>query len=380
MIGSGTKKMNIAFFTIEFPAFAQNYILNQITGLVDRRCAVDIYADREGILPEPLPEIEKYGLLQKTFYFRTYYSHHFNHGFSVEVMPYLSEKPYDIIHCQFGPMGLNAETLRRSGAISGKLITSFRGFDMGRMIQTYGKRIYDPLFEKGDLFLPVSESMKQQLTELGCPREKIVVHPTGIDCEKFQVPQRKPHENGKIKLISIARLVEKKGLEYAIRAVSTLSKKYGIEYCIAGDGPLKGKLEQLVRDLNAQEIIHISGWKNPRAIPELLQSSHILLAPSVTAQDGDQEGIPNALKEAMAAGLPVVSTFHSGISELVQDGISGYLAPERNAKILEEKLDHLLTHPETWTKMGEAGREHVQKNYDLQRLNDRLMEIYKNLL
>jgi colanic acid/amylovoran biosynthesis glycosyltransferase len=374
------KIMDIAFFTIEFPVFAQNYILSQITGLIDRRCSIDIYADRAGTLPEPVPDIEKYGLLQKTSYFKTYHAHYFNHGFSVEVMPYLREKPYDIIHCQFGPMGLNADTLRRSGAISGKLITSFRGFDMGRMIQTYGKRIYDPLFEKGDLFLPVNEHMKQQLTELGCPRKKIIVHPTGIDCEKFRSAQHKPYEKGKIKLISIARLVEKKGLEYAIQAVSTLSKKYDIEYCIAGDGPLRKKLEQLIRDLNAQEIIHLSGWKNKQAILELLQSSHILLAPSVTGQDGDQEGIPNALKEAMASGLPVISTFHGGISELVQDGISGYLVPERNAKILEEKLDDLMAHPEAWPKLGKAGREHVQKNYDLETLNDRLMDIYKNLL
>jgi len=371
--------MDIAFFTIEFPAFAQNYILDQMTGMIDRGCGVGIYADRAGSLPEPIPEIEKYQLPQKTSYFKTYHYHYLNHEFSVGIMPYLRRKPYDILHCQFGPMGLNVDILRRSRSVSGKLITSFRGFDLGRTIQNYGKHIYDSLFEKGNLFLPVSEYMKNQLLELGCPREKIVVHPTGIDCEKFRPAQRKNAGGRKIRLMSAARLVEKKGLEYAFQAVAALSKKHDIEYIIAGDGPLKESLKALIQGLDARDIIHLAGWKSRPAVLELMQSSDIFLAPSGTAKDGDQEGIPNALKEAMAVELPVISTFHSGISELVENGISGHLIPEKNAKILEEKLEDLLSHPEKRPKMGKAGRRHVEKNYNLKELNNRLLEIYRNL-
>lgn len=371
--------MNIALFTIEFPAYAQNYILSQITGLIDRGCEIEIYADRAGRVPEAIPEIEKYRLLQKTYYFKTYSYHALSQGLYIGAMPLLRERPYDILHCQFGAMGLNVETLRRCGGISGKMITSFRGFDIGRMIYTHGRHIYDPLFENGDLFLPVSENMKQQLIEIGCPPEKIIVHPTGIDCEKFQTSGAQPGPDDKIRLISIARLVEKKGLEYSIQAAVSLSRKYNLEYQIAGDGPLRAKLQQMISDLNAGETIHLLGWKNQDEIKALLQCAHIFLAPSVTGNDGDQEGIPNVLKEAMAMGLQVISTFHSGIPELVQEGISGFLIPEKDIKALKERLIHLLSHLELWAEMGRAGRDHVKKNYTVEKLNDQLIQIYKNL-
>jgi len=104
------------------------------------------------------------------------------------------------------------------------------------------------------------------------------------------------------------------------------------------------------------------------------------LAPSITSQNGDQEGIPTTLMEAMACGLPVLSTFHSGIPELVQDGQSGFLVPERDVEALAEKLEHLLNHQECWSEMGLAGRKFVEANHDINKLNDRLVEIYEQLL
>lgn len=97
----------------------------------------------------------------------------------------------------------------------------------------------------------------------------------------------------------------------------------------------------------------------------MLHSSDILLAPSVTAENGDQEGIPGSLMQAMACGLPVVSTLHSGIPELVEDGVSGFLAPERNAEVLAEKLEYLLEHPELWEPMGKAGRLRVAQDFEI---------------
>jgi colanic acid/amylovoran/stewartan biosynthesis glycosyltransferase WcaL/AmsK/CpsK len=103
------------------------------------------------------------------------------------------------------------------------------------------------------------------------------------------------------------------------------------------------------------------------------------LAPSVTGCDGNQEGIPVVLMEALAQGIPVVTTQHSGIPELVRDGESGFLVTERDADALAEKLTYLVEHPETWSRMGIKGRSHVEQHYNIDKLNDRLVEIFKQV-
>jgi glycosyltransferase involved in cell wall biosynthesis len=244
-----------------------------------------------------------------------------------------------------------------------------------------GKDVYSPLFEKGDLFLPISEKWKRKLIELGCDKNKISVHHMGVDCQKINMSIRKFVKNNQLRILTIARLVEKKGVEYGIRAVTELNAKYdNIEYNIIGDGPLRNRCAQLIQESNMENKIHLLGRLDQKQVYQLIEKSHILLCPSVTSTDGDQEGIPVALMEAMAAGLPVISTRHSGIPELVQDGVSGFLVPERNIKELTDKLIYLLEHPEIWADMCRAGRAQVEANYDINKLNNHLVEIYQNLL
>lgn len=155
----------------------------------------------------------------------------------------------------------------------------------------------------------------------------------GIDTKKFLFSPRKLRFDGKIHLLTVARLVEKKGIQYSIQAVAKVVKKYPqIEYKIAGDGPLKSDMESLIDGLKVNGNVKLLGGKQQGEIIELMKDADIFLAPSVTSNDGDQEGIPVAIMEALAQGLPVISTYHSGIPELVQDGISGFLVPERDTK------------------------------------------------
>ena len=113
---------------------------------------------------------------------------------------------------------------------------------------------------------------------------------------------------------------------------------------------------------------------------EILDNCQLFVAPSVTATDGNQEGIPNVPKEAMAMGLPVVSTQHSGIPELDQDGISGFLVRERDAEAIAEKLTYLIEHPEIWGQFGREGRAKVEEKNDISKLNDELFELYQPLV
>ncbi|MGV2831203.1 glycosyltransferase [Myxosarcina sp. GI1(2024)] len=211
-------------------------------------------------------------------------------------------------------------------------------------------------------------------------KKKIIVHHMGINCDDFAFIPREPTADSSTKLVSVCRLVEKKGIEYAIRAVAKLARsRRNIEYNIVGDGELKPKLQELITELNIGDRIKLLGWKQKTEVIDLLNNSDLLLAPSVTARNGDREGIPVALMEAMAMGLPVISTLHSGIPELVEHGVSGFLVPERDSDAIAEKLEYFLEHPEVWTEMGKAGREIVTQNYNIDKLNNRLVEIYQDL-
>ncbi len=406
--------MKIAFIVDEFPSLTQTFVLNQITGLVERGHDVDIFAEKARSGLESHEEIKRYDLLKRTSYHGVpknkflrifnclYYVVKFipknplavfrslnifqygiraaNLNLFYQVIPYLEKGPHDIVHCQFGLLAPKALLLKKIGAISGKFVTSFRGYDIFKNLDSM-TRVYDELFREGDLFMSVSQSIKQRLIEEGCDKKKIVVHHSGIDCEKFEYSKLRRSNGERTKLLTIERLVEKKGVAYAIEAVNRLiASGKCITYDVIGDGMLRGDLERLIEDLGVGSDVRLLGWRNHEEVIRLLQNAHILVAPSVNATDGDKEGIPNVVKEAMALGLPVISTLHSGIPELVQDGISGFLVPERDVGALAEKLSYLIDHPEIWSGMGRAGRDCVEKHYDINKLNDKLVGNYQRLL
>ena len=403
----------------EFPILSETFILNQITGLIERNHSVDIYALDKGSADKTSkvhPDVEKYHLLNCTYYVSVIPANQFwrvlqalglllancykqplvllrslnvfKYGkqaasgrLMYTAIPFLNKKPYDIIHCQFGMYGLNGMSLQNIGAIKGKLITSFRGFDISWYIQEYGEHVYHKLFAQGDFFLPNCEYFKRLLLKLGCDEKKIRVHRSGIDCSRFVFTPRRLHSDGRVRIATTGRLIEKKGIEYSIRAIALIaSVNPNIEYNIIGDGPLKENLQQLINSLNVSNIVKLLGWKKQQEVIEILNNSHIFVAPSVTGKDGDQEGIPNVLKEAMAMGLPVIGTLHGGIPELIEDGISGCLVPERDADAISQKLSYLIEHSQVWAEMGQAGRTHVEEHYDINKLNDELVQIYQQLL
>jgi len=243
-----------------------------------------------------------------------------------------------------------------------------------------GEDVYDELFRNGDLFLPISGYFKKRLIELGCDEAKVKVHRMGISSADFPFTVRTLSEDEPVRLLSIARLVEKKGIVYSLRAFARLIRQFDLEYRIVGDGPLRQRIENLIADLGISDRVKLMGWLQQEEVAELLNDTHILVAPSVVGPEGDIEGIPNALIEAQAMGVPVVTTYHSGIPELVQDGKSGYLVPERDVDALTDRLGHLVDNPDLWPAMGKAGRAHVEKKYDIEKLNDQLVEHYRYLV
>ena len=327
--------MRIALIVTEFPSLSQTFVLNQITGLIDRGHDVEIFAENASANAKIHQDVMDYNLLKRTCYHREMSrnmpknklnrilkslgyiikylpmepltvltslnifkygkrSASFYHLF--QIIPFLNRDPYNIIHCHFGPVGNYAVMLKDFGAITGKIVTTFHGFDLSTYIKSKGNHIYEELFAKGDLFLPISERWKEKLIKLGCPKEKIIVHRMGIDIRRFSITEKEVSNNRGITLLTVARLVEKKGVKYGIQAFAKLQKIYPwIQYVIVGDGPLRNELLNLVSILNLSNRVKLLGWKNQEEIAKLMSHADILLAPSVTSKDGDQEGIPVVL-------------------------------------------------------------------------------------
>ena len=228
--------------------------------------------------------------------------------------------------------------------------------------------------------MPVSREFRSRLLSLGVPEDRIVVHHSGIDLRRFAYSPRRAPE-GATELLFVGRLAEKKGLTYLLDAVSMLvGAGRDVKLTVIGEGELGPMMRTQCNDLGIADRVVFFGSGTQEQVVSALQRSHILVAPSVTAASGDQEGIPNVLKEAMATGMPVVSTYHSGIPELVEHGVSGLLAPERDAAALAALLTELVDHPESWPSFGLAARRKVEAEYDAERLNDELVAAYRALL
>lgn len=291
----------------------------------------------------------------------------------------------DLLHCHFGYRGHLAAALKSLGLLDARIVTTFHGVDMSAEIDRKGRDFYSLLFRFGDLFLPVSRMWADKLLALGCDPAKIAVHHVGIDCSRNEFRLRRPvlQAGAPVKLMSIGRLVEKKGHGYALQALARLRAdrpELQIQFDVIGDGPLLGPLKELARDLDLIDVVTFHGGLPHDQTLALLDQAAIFVLPSVTAEDGDMEGIPVSLMEAMARGLLVVSTFHSGIPELVEDGVTGLLVPERDVAALAGAIERGIECADDWPDMLRAARKTIETKFDRQELGLRLIEHYQDVL
>ena len=362
-----SRPLHILFVVEYFPSSSQIYILNMITGLIERGHTVSIFSLRKNNDRYIHPDIEKYGLLKMVTY-----------GKFPTKLP-----NYDIVFCQFGGLGkvmleipyLSAWLQQR------KMVVCLRGFDMMEYVKN-SSHINNYLFKKIDLFLPVCAYFKKRFIALGCPEKKIIVHHSAINCSQFFFKIRQKPEKGFINVIFVGRLVRKKGIPYAIKAIAEVIKKHtNVRLTIIGDGPERKNLQDLIRRLKLSgDQARILGWKNHDELVAILNRSHIFLLPSVTPSNGNVEGIANALKEAMAMGLIPVSTWHAGTPELIDNGISGFLVPEKNTLALVNAINYIIDHPEQWESIGLAARKKIENEFEIKKSAQELETIFYTLI
>ncbi|HTY10698.1 MAG TPA: glycosyltransferase [Bacteroidota bacterium] len=267
------------------------------------------------------------------------------------------------------------------------LFTTFYGVDASKLgkIPSWQKR-YEGLFDYGTAFLAEGSFLKRQLVDLGCPSDKIIIQHLGVELKKY--PQ-KQFEGRKAKrrliLLQVSSFREKKGIQYSLEAVALLRKAgCEVEFRLIGSGDepeAEERIRSLVLRLNIGDCVSLLGPRGHHETIEEMVKADIFLHPSVTAADGDNEGgAPVGIIEASAVGLPVVSTVHADIPEVVLDRVTGSLVPERDSVKLAEELSRLIQAPETMAAFGKAGREHIAENYNLTTQLQKLENIYASYL
>lgn len=282
---------------------------------------------------------------------------------------------FDAIHCQFGPSGVVASQLRRAGIVSGPISVAFYGYDITREPRLRGPSFYRELFEDASIILPNSEYLAGLLRAAGAPTGKVAVHRLGIEIERFARVDRSDRDpSAPWRAIAVGRCVEKKGFEQLIRAVAAAGDRAGrLEVAVVGDGPLRPGLERMAKELGVADRIRFTGWLAHDAMPAAMAAADCMIAPSVTAADGDMEGLPLVVVEAMATGLPVIGTRHSGIPEAVLDGQNGRIVEERDVEGLANAIV-ATADPAVRNRWGDRSREIAVERFDHRRLIEGLVE------
>ncbi len=199
----------------------------------------------------------------------------------------------------------------------------------------------------------------------------------GLDLRQWPFLPRKSLSEP-LSIVSVGRLTSKKGHAYLLRAVHELVQQ-GIEVnChLLGDGPLRAELEAEVAELGIGKEVVFHGHVPQEALSSWYQKAGVLVQASVIAGNGDRDGIPNVLLEAMASGLPVIATEVSGIPELVRDGETGILVPQRDSARIAGALLHLLEHPEIYQSISQRGRGWIEEAFGIDRATEQLLELHR---
>ena len=406
--------MKVGFFLLKFPLSSETFVLNQITAFIDMGFEVEIVALQKGDTQNTHAAWTQYNLAAKTRWLQDEPQgkvaklrhrasqtlrgiHRKNTWQALNIKRYGAESrnlilsaicgrvatPFhaDVFIAHFGPAGVTAAKLRELGVIRGKIATIFHGIDISsREVLNHYTPEYQQLFRRGDLMLPISDLWAGRLQKMGCPREKIAVSRMGVDMTRFS-PRPVKAPATPLEIISVARLTEKKGLHVAIEACRQL-KEQGVafRYRILGIGPWERRLRTLIEQYQLEDMVEMPGFKPSHEVKAMLDDADVFLLPSVTGADGDMEGIPVALMEAMAVGIPVVSTLHSGIPELVEADKSGWLVPENDARALAQRLAAFSQlDADKLAPVIKRAREKVEHDFNQQVINRELASLLRAL-
>jgi colanic acid/amylovoran biosynthesis glycosyltransferase len=289
----------------------------------------------------------------------------------------LSKTDARLLHIYFGQIAVHLLPLILSWKKPS--IVSFHGADVTvDMNKPAYRETTRQMLGAVTLVLVRSESLRRAVIHLGCAERKIEIQRTGIPLDEFPFRERNfVTAATEWRFVQAGRLIEKKGLSVTLRAFALFLRQHpNANLTIAGEGPLLGQLRNLARELNINGRVSFTGFMSQEQLREIYYASHIFLHPSQRGHDGNQEGIPNSMLEAMASGLPVFATDHGGIPEAIQNGVSGVLVPEGDHEKLAAALLDAAQDPGFLSRIALNGAEIIRKNFGLRAQAQRLEETY----
>ncbi len=392
--------MNIGYVLNTFPVLSESFILNEITTLIEMGHNVTVFS----ILPSRDPinhtDVERYGLVERTHYFIrrnrvkdfarvgrysigafgwTFPAENLSSRIAIPASKYFSKiaegMNLDLLHAHFN--GVSSQTaMLMSKRLNVPFTFTAHAIDIFRhpKVSALRKRMSESI-----AVITISNFNKQYLHELtGVDNKKIrVIHA----CPKLISSKNGNGEKANKRVLTIARLVEKKGIKYAIMSMKeVLAKHPDVEYRIVGTGPLERELKNLSNSMGCERNVTFLGSQNDSILATELGKASLFVLPCVRASDGDMDGIPVSLMEAMYAMTPVVATDISGIPELVEHGREGFLTEPEDTKAISQAIDMLLEDKDLQIRMGKHGRKKIEEEFNIHAEVSKMINLWTDIL
>jgi colanic acid/amylovoran biosynthesis glycosyltransferase len=405
---------NICFVVHTFPSISETFVTNQIIGAKKQGYSVCVLTYKLGSLEQSSQRdlIEKYEILNDTIiidykfpktklkrlvlgllptikYYR-YWVKPINVSMKHRILnwPFFLEfysklRHIDVFHIQNAMLGRGIAEMKENGLLKAKLVTTFHGHDAHYRNEKVLKQLqnfYRILFKVSDYVTVNTPYLETQVVALGCERKRIYVIPMAIDVDYFKSDLAKElPDKSEIKLISVGRLIEFKGFEFAINAVKLLIKNgMQVHYTIVGEGVLFDCLQDQIDALKLKGFVKLVGKKNQNDIKILLQTHHLFLMSSITDSTGRSETQGVVTAEAQAMGLPVVAFNNGGIPYTIRDGQTGVLVESKDVGAYSQAILELISHPDRYQLMSQKARELASTEFSNTLMSKRFTKLYEN--
>lgn len=368
--------MNIVHVVRDFGGLTEPFITDRVLATSDRM----LWAERlSGPLPDGLPLaridvrfIRAGSVGDRLFFHLPQLGPPLARSYAIQET---RDRP-DVIHAHYLSTGCLIASRTRA-----PMVVSTYGFDVAILPKRrWWRSSIRTLAARARRFLVEGPAMAARLQGAGIESDRVSIVPISVDLRSapFRPPRTKRSD---ARLIVCGRLIEKKGIDLAIKAMASLTCRPGLHLDIVGDGRLRPQLEASVRTLGLGEQVTFRGSLPRAAYLGLLRECDILLAPSRTAANGDSEGgAPTTILDAQASGVIVIGSTHADIPYLISDGQTGYLFEEGDATALASAVERCLSSGDEWPAMAKHAREQIERRHTTERLADKLEQVYAGVL
>jgi colanic acid/amylovoran biosynthesis glycosyltransferase len=384
-----TMKNNLLVYNEKFFSLSETFIYNYTVSaakeynihlLSGERINRDIFPIPSGVTDHLIDEYKNIADKIRTNFHRTHkgYSGKFSLYHDSFIQSVIRNTPINLIHAHYGPNGISILPYAQQQNVP--LIVNFHGYDASR--STMNNEYMDNLkhlFDYASAIIIVSPHMAENL-RLDSYADKVHIIPYGIDADYFQ--PESDIEKDSIELLHFGRLVEKKGVPDLVRVFGEIEKKYkNILLHVVGDGNKMRECKQVVEELQiAPQKVLFHGAQPHSVIKNLLERTDIFVLNSRTADDGNMEGLPNSILEAMSMEKAVVSTSHAGIPLAIKDGRNGLLVPEKDNSALFTAIEKLINDSELRNRLGKRARQTVLEKFTVRSMQSKVNEVYRAVL